>query len=175
MAATTLLIEVTDFANYTDVSSYINTTYIDKHILAAQNAFIKPILGDTLYTELQTEVEADTLSYDNSDLLDVIRPYLIYKSTIYYLPFAQFFATNMGIRVYQEENSRPANDDEIQRIVKHLDIRAEMYENELRRYLYDNQDTYSDYDIENQPNRRVFPKIGHVKRKDQSPDVDVYF
>lgn len=174
MATTTKLISKEDFANYADISSYINSEYINRHILAAQDAYIKPILGAVLYADMQTEKEADTLTYANLDLLASLSPYLIYKATAEYLPQANLFSTNMGIRVYTEDNSRPANDKEIANLVKYAQNRADIYENELRRFLSDNAADYPDYEIENQPAQKIFPRIGKIGTKEKNVDRRMY-
>lgn len=174
MAATTKLISRTDFTNYTDISSYINSEYIDRHILAAQDAYIKPLVGRTLYTTLQTEKEADTLTYANLDLVAEITPYLIYKATAEYLPHASLYSTSMGIRVFTEDNSRPANETEIANLVKYCQNRAEMYENTLRRFIKDNKEDYPDWVEANTPQKIVLPRIGKIAKKEKHVDDRYY-
>lgn len=174
MATDTRFIGVSDFANYEDISAYLDTAYIYPHILTAQTAFTRPVLGVLLYEELQTQVEASTLTAANTTLLEKVKPMLVYKSYQQFLLHDGVYSTNMGLRVYKEENSEPVSEKRRAEISNAAGNMAAMYENELRIFLNDNTSTYPLYDqCESSPVHSPAPRIGRIGGT-QRPIDDFY-
>ena len=112
MPSTQVIITKDDFAPYRDVSQYLTDNKINDYILSAQDSFLRPILGTTLYESLQSYAESNKtpVDADLDNLLLYVVPFLVYRSYASYLPYANIFAKNMGIRILKEANSEPAPD-----------------------------------------------------------------
>lgn len=149
---TTKLITQSDFAPWFRLSDYLEDSKINPQILNAQTADLRPIIdnttvigGDTLYVRLQDYIEAGKTPIDTDldNLLDKITPYLVNKSLAYYLPFANIYATNMGLRVLKEENSNSNTQASMASMADHHDALAKMFENDLRNFLCENAELYN--------------------------------
>ena len=148
---TTRLISASDFAAWFELSDYIEADKINPNILNAQVANLRPIIdnttvsgGDTLYTRLLDYVEASKLPTDTDldNLLLRITPYLVNQSLVYYLPLANIYPTNMGMRVLKEDNSDPLTPEGIAALSDKAKSLSNIYEKDLREYLCLNATTY---------------------------------
>lgn len=93
MALFTLLSQITQ---YVSISSASATTGILPKMRRAEEDYIIPVLGQTLYDSLQAEVTSGTVTH--TDLLDKVRAALAFL--IYYteLPFLHTVITDSGLR-----------------------------------------------------------------------------
>lgn len=148
---TTKLITKSDFPAWFELSDYLEDDKINPNILNAQVANLRPIIdnttvsgGDTLYTRLLDYVEASKTPTDTNldNLLLRITPYLVNQALVYYLPLANIYPTNMGMRILKEDNSDPLTPDGIAALVDKAKALSNMFEKDLREYLCLNATTY---------------------------------
>lgn len=138
--STTLLISTNSFSERVDVSSHIADKYLDRHILTAQDRYLRPILGDAFFNQLIDEKETGYWTGSNEAFVtDRVTPFLVWRSYQVYLPHSQIFMTGMGPRVMQEDNSRPLSDAQIQVLTDQARDQAQFFERILIEYLDDNK------------------------------------
>lgn len=168
MAVDTKFITEANFTSYADISTYLATKYLYPSILVAQEKFIRPIVGNTLYAELQTQVAATSVTAANQLLLNEIYPVLVYYSYGEYLLVEGVYDTNMGLREYKEEHSDPASAARVGAIRRNVIEIADMYERQLRAFLADNSDNYPDYTAGDGTTYRI-PFFSKVAKKNENP------
>lgn len=140
--ATIALISVTDMQPVVDVPDTLPVKYVEPHIKAAQEQYIKPLLGDALYEQLETQKNAGTLTADNVALITAMTPLIIYRAYQVYLIFTGIKVTGMGLREYKEENSEPAPQPRRQAIQDYIRGQAESETAQVKSYLQANKDRY---------------------------------
>ena len=110
-----------------------------------QFKYIRPILQDDLYDA----IVADNSSY--SALLEIIKPCLAYYCKYELLPEVWVDISPTGVNKTQGRNKTSGNPEEYGTVRQATWEMALMYANKLSKYLDDNTDTYSDYNISANP------------------------
>lgn len=130
----------------TSAHSNIDEKMIYPEIKAAQDMYVMPIIGSTLMTKLQTEIEANTLSgvyktLVDDYLIDCICNYVLSEmpDTLGY----QFY--NKGVGGKKADADTQPNMSELYRIVAKYKTRAEYYGERCRKYLIQNLTLYPEY------------------------------
>ena len=97
---------------------------------------LKEILGPEFYSEIETQVDEDTLSPDNDSLYtDYIKDYLAWQTCFHYLKFSQADATPTGFRQFTDENSTILEDVKLYSFEKNVLNVLNKYKNYLLNYL----------------------------------------
>ena len=125
------------------VNDNVDAKVITPTIYDVQNFFILPILGTSLYNDLQDKVRNSTLTNDDKTLLDdYIIPTMIWY-TRYELPMnINYKYFNKAVGVQNADNMNPASIDEIQYIRNESKNKAEWYAQRLTLFLMENNTTY---------------------------------
>lgn len=132
----TLLITTSDFSERVDVSGHIADKYIDRHIITAQERFLRGLLGADFYAELLEEKATGYWTGSNENLVDTyITPYLVWRSYQLYIPHAGIFFTGMGPREMTEDNSVLASREAMAQLTDTARDNAKFFEAELYKYL----------------------------------------
>ena len=106
---------------------------------------LKRILCDDTYTTLLTTYIAGTMDANYTVLYEYVREWLIWDAYAAYISFAQYTDTNVGLRVFSDENSQAASDVQVNEQMELAKNKADSYLSELRNYLYQNRTTYTEY------------------------------
>ena len=115
------------------------TTTIDK----CQKKYIRPILGTGLYNELQTQINASTLTALNTTLLDdYIQEALLYWLLHEGIDVFTYKITNKSILVKNGENSSVANTDALDLMKANYKNDAEFFSELTTNYLIENSSLY---------------------------------
>jgi len=84
MARTTELITTAEVKSLAIVNANLDTAYLDQYILTAQRHYIREFISKEFYEELQTQVAAETLTTNNTNVLVYIKRalahYVVYES-----------------------------------------------------------------------------------------------
>jgi hypothetical protein len=163
----TLLISKSDFSEYVDVSSNVAEKYFDRHILTAQNRYLRPILGDAFYDEILQDKETGYYGTGIETLIDTyIKPYLVWRSYQVYLPYSTVFLTGQGPKVFKEDFSDTPSDRRISIMTDEAKSNAQFYERILYDYLRDNKETFTTWDDATDKDRPGYlPRISGVGRE----------
>jgi hypothetical protein len=131
-------------------NSFINENVDDKLIRATiiqvQDMQIHPILGTGLYNEIKAQIQANTVTNLNRDLLqDYIQPVIIWwvmaDGTI---PLTYKFM-NKSVVKKNSENSQSADLEELITVANNFKNKAEFYTKRLIKYLESNETVYPLY------------------------------
>lgn len=112
----------------------------------AQEVDIQSIIGTKFLKTLKTQVDTNTLTTANKDLLDnYLRP-TIARYALYYLPLylnARF--TAQGVVEKKTDSSELIDFSELDKVRDEMRNLAEFYAQRMLRFLIANKTTYSDY------------------------------
>lgn len=171
----TLLIDTSAFSERVDVSDHVADKYLDRHILTAQDRYLKPLLGAAFYTELLEEKETGYWQGINEAFVtNYVTPYLVWRSYQTYLPHSNIFFTGMGPRILEEDNSRPIGEKRLNVLTDEARNQAQFYEREMYEYLCDNKASFESWEDATDKNRNTYlPNVtaaGKPSRRDKIKD-----
>jgi hypothetical protein len=146
MSANILFISESLIKSRTGISDAIDGKQLKPHIKVAQDLYLQPALGSTLYLRLQSGIEADNLSNLEKSLLDNYITDCLLWYTMSLLPFGlgyQFFSKGI-LQKTSEESNAPSRAD-LELIGNEYKKTAEFYKQRLINYLRENYLLYSQY------------------------------
>ena len=111
--------------------------------ILAQNYFLEPILGTPLLEELQEQVEDDNLTPENKALIIKIAPCLALYTEYLAMRSLAYSVTAKSIVKEKSENSEPISERELGELILDIQVRAEMAQELLIKYLCRCKDLYS--------------------------------
>ena len=146
MSANVLFIGTELIKSRTGISKAIDDNQVKPQIKVAQDMYIQPALGSTLYLRLQSGIEADNLSQNEQTLLDNYVTDCLIWYTVSLLPMAlgyQFFSKGVMQKTAEESNAPSRGDLEL--ISNQYKQQAEFYKTRLIQYLRENYALFSEY------------------------------
>jgi hypothetical protein len=134
------------FKDRTGASVQIDSKQLYPMIKVAQDMYIQPALGSTLYDRLQNGIDANNLNADETNLIDNYITDSLIWFTMSMLPMAmgyQLFSKGF-LQKGSEESTAPSQKDLELIEQKYLSM-AEFYKTRLIRYLQENYTLYYEY------------------------------
>lgn len=143
----------------TIIDGNVDVKYITNTIADVQRLYILPLLGTALYNELQTQVNAGTLTALNTTLIDsyiadVIRFYVLVEG----LDIFHYKVTNKAIMTKNSDNSQPIQQLDVIRLIDKNRNNAEFFAQRLTNYIIANQTSYPLYYAPGSTFDTVIPK-----------------
>ena len=130
----------------TFVDENVDEKSLTQSILYCQEEYTKSILGTALYDEIKGQIEASTLTSDNTTLLQTyIQPALKWWVVYEAADELHMKATNKSIVTKRSDNSDPVNLNSILALKSKYRNRAERMDEKTRLFLIENQTTYPLY------------------------------
>jgi hypothetical protein len=173
--ATVLFISEETLKQETIISENVDPKLLVPTIKEAQNIYLLPILGTSLYNQLVTQVSSNTVSAANITLLDTyITPtlvkYCIYESI---LPLS-FKFQNKNIATKNSEFSNQASMEDLRYLLDYTKNRAEWYAERLSNFLLANTSTYPLYLTQQNANiDTIYPNSNNYQNGMYlGPDID---
>lgn len=128
------------------IASNSDLKVITPNIIFCQDAYIKPLLGTTLFNIVQAEINAQSYTARITTLLQdhiykVLMNYTLAES-------AHDFAyrwMNKGLMQKNSENSNPIGADQLKDIRDRFKNRGEIFESRAKNFLIENSTTYPEY------------------------------
>ena len=119
---------------------------IMNYIPVAENIWVKPILGDDFYDELQEQIDNDSLSEENSTLcVEALWQYLSYATVLEGLPMLWANISQVGITLGKSENSDSVSLKDMTYIEQHIRRQVEVLKDGLIKYLEDHWESFPLY------------------------------
>lgn len=134
-------------ADYVKKLSYVDENVDEKYIKIAvneaQQMHLVQIIGSGLYNEIETQIDANTLTALNTTLLQAyIAPALRYWTVYELMPFMLYKMTNKNISDKSSDGSQPISYNILDKQQEEIKNRAGLYSNKLKKYLYANLTSY---------------------------------
>lgn len=146
MSANVIFINGTTLKERTGISVAIDDKSVKAYIKLAQDMYIQPCLGSTLYARLQTGISASNLTASETTLLDTYITDCLVWYTMSELPMAlgyQFFSKGVLQKTAEESNTPSRSDLEL--IANNYKSKAEFYKQRIVSYLQQNYTLFSEY------------------------------
>jgi hypothetical protein len=151
-----LFIKVQTIKDRTGISSNIDEKLVVPEIKTAQDMYILPLLGTTLYERMLDGISAANLNTHETKL----RNEYIIDTLVYYtlaempLPLS-FQMMNIGAIRKSNANAETPSMSDLIDIANHYRKKAEFYAERMVTYLRNNCDLFPEY--KNQTDRDIFP------------------
>jgi hypothetical protein len=144
MAYNTEMMTSTEVSEQAINDTYFDTAYFDKYILTSQRKYVKSVLGVDYYNELLTEIEGNSLTADNTIIVDdFIKPmlahYIVYE--VYSKVHTQL--TNQGAMENDTEYSDQAKSFEYSQSRDFYINKADFWKKDMIDYIKEAKDSDS--------------------------------
>lgn len=127
---------------YSPLSKNVGVDKIVGFIPLAQDFYIQPILGSPLMTELQEQIDSNTLTDENKALLIKVASPLALYSTYLAMRSLVYSLNEKGATKEHSENSDSLNENEVANWRMELKDMAELATKSLIKYLCNCRDLY---------------------------------
>ena len=128
------------------ISEDTDVKIITPNIIYCQDIYLKPLLGTTLFDEIQAAINAQTYTADQTTLLnDYLKKVLMYYVLHESAPDFKFRFENKGILNKNSNNTQEANLDELRYITARFKVKAEVYAERTTAFLLANPTLYPSY------------------------------
>jgi hypothetical protein len=146
----TLVISTQDLINYCAFSELLEAKAIEPYIFTVQHQYLKPLLCAELYSEILEQIESNTLSYENQELISGtsdnnylgLTPYLAWLAYREYIIRGNVRSTQSGLVVYTSDTTEAPNEKLMDLIVKDTTNKINFYRAEVVNFLEENKSTY---------------------------------
>lgn len=131
-----ILLREDDIVKLTNISFNTDGDKLVPFIYMAQTTKLKGLLGDTLYNEIITKYNEDTLTEDYLKLYEeYIIDYLTYYTAYYVWSFGNYQVDNKGAYKTSADNSEALEEDTIVRVAKMWSQQAESVRINMEKFL----------------------------------------
>jgi hypothetical protein len=134
-----ILLKDNDLTKNTVLGGNIDVDKLRQCVLDAQVTRLEELLGETLYSKIETDFEAETLTGVYETLYtDYIKPFLIRQSAVEYIKIGAFTVANNGIFQPQPNNAVAITDKSLSNLINEVRIKADMFAERMRKWLCKN-------------------------------------
>lgn len=134
--ATTILLSNEDLTRNSILGGNIDRDRYLQDIKHAQNIYIKPLLGETLYNKIVVDYENEDLTGSYSTLYnDFVKELLIHSSAEIYLSHGAYMVSNNGITKMKSDSAEAVSKEEIDYLVQSSRNLYELYKTEFLKWI----------------------------------------
>lgn len=128
---------------YTELPNNIDNSQLEESISFAQEEHINYLLGDALYIDISNELEAGSVSDNNTALLDALKLTLCYYTHYEAMPFIVFQTRKSGLISRTGQDSETVSDlDTIEYYRVAIRKRAIKHQTKLIKWLNTNKEDF---------------------------------
>jgi len=120
---------------HSPITSDVDITDFVPYLVIAQDLYVAPVLGEPLMNELRLQIESNTLTGHNSDLILKMAPVLAFYTVYQGLPFHWASIVNKGITVRESENSKGIDMNDLAQLRRWVKDDAERFVQLLIEFL----------------------------------------
>ena len=166
MASNILILALSDYQLWTDISKNTPQSKYDYATRVGQRKYLKPILGIDLFNKILSEVESGPSEPYLTLINEYIKPYLSIKAYREILSDSNVNHSSTGPKSITDNGN---NQTEVQGSylavrLKHLDNDSNIFKNELIDYLEDNEALFPEYESNCNTAKINRPNFGQIKR-----------
>lgn len=134
-------------AEYSPLPQNYDFNEVKNYIPIAETIWVKPILGDELYDEIEEQVENNQISDENATLLTTggLWRYLAFATTLEALPFIWSHVSQVGITLGKSDNSDSISLKDMTLIQQHLRNQVEALKDQLVKWLDEHYQSFPLY------------------------------
>lgn len=131
--------------NNTHITQNVDAEDLGPYIHISAITYVQPILGYTFFNDILNKYNNNTLNSDEQELVEFIQYVVAFYAAYEAVPNITFRISNKGI---QSQNGQFSNNETLEvldYIRRNIVKFAKMKEDELREYLYENEDNFPLY------------------------------
>lgn len=155
--------------NNTPVTKNVDITDVMPYVKTQSDMRIQPILGTYFYEDILAKYNAQTLSADETTLVEYIQPAVAWRSAEDAVFGLSYQLKNKGIQQQFGDYSQQVSQSEIAFIMHHYGQKAKFFENRLQNWLIDNKALFPNFTSEDNKDSDLKPKIYNC---DKGSDYD---
>jgi len=141
-----LIISEELFRALSPVSGDLDWDYIWANILATQDKWIQPALGQALYEKIMSDIDAGTLAGDYKTLVeDYVARATVWFTCYLGIPFWVIKIVNSGVILRTVDDGTPITLNDADKIAQNCREQGEFYLQRLIDYLCANSSDFSEY------------------------------
>lgn len=142
----TLIITEELFKEKSPVSGDLDWDYMVAHVLATQDKWVQPTLGQKLYERIMSDVAADNIVDPYKLLLeDYIERVVLWFTCYLALPFLSVKVVNSGVVQRVVDDGVQLDFNDIDKLAEQCRSTGEFYKQRLIDYLCANSDDFPEY------------------------------
>lgn len=144
--ATALFISPSQIKQQTFIDENVDEKQLINAIVYCQEEYTKNMLGTALYNEIKGQIEAGTITANNTTLRDdYIRHALKWWVVYEVMGHIWMKETNKSVMLKNSDNSNPVDLNAVLNLKSDYRNKAERFDDKLKRYLVENQATFPLY------------------------------
>lgn len=130
---------------YGMITNNVDASDFTPLIQFASKAFIKKQIGSYFFDDLLVKYNAQTLSPDEIELVDIMKFAIAWRATAEAVISLSYQLKNKGIQRQRDDNSDAAEMKEITFMYDNYIQKAQYFEAEMKQFLIDNKNNYPVY------------------------------
>lgn len=130
---------------YGMITNNVDASDFTPLIQFASKAFIKKQIGSYFFDDLLAKYNAQTLSADEIELVDIMKFAIAWRATAEAVISLSYQLKNKGIQRQRDDNSDAAEMKEITFCYDNYIQKAQYFEAEMKQFLIDNKNNYPVY------------------------------
>lgn len=145
-----MIINKTNLAKYSPLPSNYDFSEIINYVPVAEEIWIRPLIGDEFFDQIQEQVKENRVSSENGTLLieGKLWQYLSYATVLEGLPFIWANISAAGITLGKSDNSESVNLKDMTYIENHLRRQTEFLKDSVKKYICTHQESFPLADLE---------------------------
>ena len=144
--AEVLFISENYIKKYTQVNGAVDPNLLYPAVYLSQDKYLSPYLGDSLYTELKTQIAANTLAGNYQILVDdYCRKVVLWWTMVEAIPNLTYKLDNGTLVQRTSEDSSPISDTVMKDAIERAKSNAEYYTGLMVDYLCANSSLFPEY------------------------------
>lgn len=138
------LLSINDFYDWVGLSDKVQYDDLSHFVLQAQTGYLRPILCEGQYNALIDAWENDDFTNLENDLMQYVRPFLVFMAYTLYLKQNGLINTATGFKVTidPQGTTEPLTDARMEAIRRDYREQADFYKNDLIQFLKRKKDNY---------------------------------
>ncbi len=130
------------FKLHSPITGNTDLTEFVPYLSIAQELYITPILGESLMSELKSQISENSLTEINGDLILRVAPTLSFLAIYQGLPFHWATIVNKGITIRESENSKGIDIKDVAQLRRWIRDDAEIFISLLAEFLCSSKENY---------------------------------
>lgn len=144
-----MIINQTYLKKYSPIPLNYNMAEVMNYVAVAEKIWVKPIIGNDLFDEIEEEVETNTVSEENATLLTEggLWQYLAFATVFEALPMIWSHISEVGITKGKSENSESLTLKDMTYVAQHLRNQVEVLKDQLKKWICEHDDVFPLADV----------------------------
>jgi hypothetical protein len=141
----------------TPINTNVDVSEVASHIETCQIIHTREILGKNLYDDLNTKFINNTLNTIETELFEIIKQSIAYRSSEIAIPFLHIKIRNKGVVKLRDEYAEAASLEDMKYLRSELKNRAEYFEKRIQEFLCQFSIDFPLYTQDTNPHNQIYP------------------